>query len=293
MDVRDLEIFLAVAKHLNFSHAGKAVHLSQPSVSIRIHGLEEELQTKLFESIGKRVALTEAGRILEPYAHRVVAALDDSRKAVEEYRGLEQGSLRLGASTTPGMYLVPRVIARFKRQHPRIAISLGINNTRQIEEGVIGDEFDLGIVGGHLISDEIETLTWRTDELVLVIAPGHPLARKKHLKLRDLAKERLINREAGSATRALSEKYLKLPNLSPETFLELGNPESVKVAVQEGLGIAFLSRFAVEMELKAKSLIALKIPGINISRELKIIYRKGRHLSRAATALIEAAQGLN
>lgn len=292
MDVRDLEVFLALAKHLNFSHAGEEVHLSQPSVSVRIHRLEDELQARLFEQIGKKIVLTEAGRILEPYARRVVAALDDSRQAIDEYRGLEQGSLRIGASTTPGIYVVPRIIGIFRRQYPKIAIRLGINNTRHVEEGIINNEFDLGFVGGHLIGNEIDMLSWRTDELVLIVPPGHPLARRRHIQPCDLEKETFITREPGSATRAVVEKYLQMPNLPPEASLELGNPEAVKLAVKDGLGIAFLSRFAIEMELKAKSLAVLKIPSLDINRELKIIYRKGRHLSRAAIAFIETAQRL-
>ena len=292
MDVRDLEVFLAVAKHLNFSRAGEEVHLSQPSVSIRIHRLEDELQTRLFEQIGKKTALTEGGRILEPYARRAVAALDDSRRAIEEYRGLEQGGLRIGASTTPGMYLVPRIIARFKHQHPKIVVRLGITNTRQVEEGIISNDFDLGFVGGHLISNEIETLSWRTDELVLIIPPGHSLARKRDITPDELEKETFIIREPGSATRAVIEKSLQLPGVGPETSLELGNPEAVKLAVRDGLGISFVSKFSVGTELKAKTLFSPKLKGVKIYRELKIIYRKGRHLSRADNVLIETAKRL-
>jgi DNA-binding transcriptional LysR family regulator len=292
MDIRDLEVFLAMVRHLNFSHAGQEVHLSQPSVSIRIHRLEDELQTKLFEQLGKKIALTEAGRILEPYARRAVAALDDSRRAIEEYRGLEQGLLRIGASTTPGMYLVPRVIANFKHKHPKIAVRLGIKNTRQIEEGIISSEFDLGIVGGHLISDEIETITWRTDELVLTVPRGHRLSRKRQITPVDLADEEFINREPGSATQAVIEKHMHLPSLPLESSLEMGNPETVKLAIKDGLGIAFLSRFAIETDLRARTLVALNVRGLHMSRELKIIYRKGRHLSGADSAFIEMARQL-
>jgi DNA-binding transcriptional LysR family regulator len=292
MDVRDLEVFLAMVKHLNFSHAGEEIHLSQPSVSIRIHRLEEELQVRLFEQIGKKVLLSEAGRLLEPHARRILAAFEDSRRTIEEYRGLEQGSLRIGASTTPGMYVVPRIIARFMHLHPKIAVHLVIKNTRQIEEAIINNEFDLGFVGGHLAGDEIETVPWRIDELVLIVPPGHPLAHRTDIKPSDLAKETFINREQGSATRAVVEKHLQLPGVSTERSLELGNPEAVKLAVRDGLGVSFVSKFAVEAELKAKALSSPKIIGVKIYRELKIIYRKGRHLSRADNALIETAKHL-
>ena len=292
MDVRDFEVFLALVKHLNFTRAGEEVHLSQPSVSVRIRRLEEELQVKLFDYIGKKVVLLDAGRLLEPYAHHAVTALDNARQAIREFQGLERGSLRIGASTTPGMYLVPRIIAKFHGQHPKIAIRLSIKNTGQVEEGIIKNEFDLGFVGGHLISDEIEMLPWLTDELVLVVPPDHTLARRKQIKLSKLAKERFIYREPGSATRAVVEKKMRELNLPLEAAVELGNPEAVKQAVIGGLGIAFLSKFAIEMELKAKSLMAVKIRGVRINRELKIIHPNGRHLSRAAIALIETAQQL-
>jgi DNA-binding transcriptional LysR family regulator len=292
MDVRDFEVFLALVKHLNFTRAGEEVHLSQPSVSVRIRRLEEELQVKLFDYVGKKVVLLEAGRLLEPYARHAVTALDNARQAIREFQGLERGSLRIGASTTPGMYLVPRIIAKFHGQHPKIAIRLSIKNTGQVEEGIIKNEFDLGFVGGHLISDEIEMLPWLTDELVLVVPPDHTLARRKQIKLSKLAKERFIYREPGSATRAVVEKKMRELNLPLEAAVELGNPEAVKQAVIGGLGIAFLSKFAIEMELKAKSLMAVKIRGVRINRELKIIHPNGRHLSRAAIALIETAQQL-
>src|SRR5918911_5762955 len=199
MDVRDLEVFLSVAKNLNFTRAGDEVHLSQPSISVRVRKLESELGIKLFEHVGKRVALTEAGRTLMPYARRVVAALDDARHAVEELQGLERGTLRIGASTTPGMYLVPKIVARFKRRHPKIEVRLEIKDTRQIEEEVLRNEFDFGFVGGHLIGNEVEVIPWLTDEIVLVAPPDHLLTRKKRVGLRDLRGERFISREQGSA----------------------------------------------------------------------------------------------
>jgi LysR family transcriptional regulator, low CO2-responsive transcriptional regulator len=114
MDVRDLEVFLSVAKHLNYTRAGDEVHLSQPSVSVRVRQLEAELGVKLFEQLGKKVALTEAGRLLIPYAQRVIAAVEDAEHAIQDLQGLQHGSLRIGASTTPGMYIIPKTIARFR-----------------------------------------------------------------------------------------------------------------------------------------------------------------------------------
>src|SRR6185503_15464467 len=137
MDIRDLQVFLAVSTRLNFTRAAEDVHLSQPSVSVRIRQLEQELGVKLFEQLGKQVVLTEAGKVLEPHARRVVAAIDNASHAIEDLQGLERGLIRIGASTTPGTYLVPGIIARFKKDHPKIEIRLSVKDTQRVEEGVI------------------------------------------------------------------------------------------------------------------------------------------------------------
>ncbi|MBA3440211.1 MAG: LysR family transcriptional regulator [Pyrinomonadaceae bacterium] len=292
MDVRDLEVFLAVAKRLNFTRAGEDVHLSQPSVSIRVRQLEQELGVRLFEQLGKKIALTDAGKLLEPHARRVVAAVDDARRAIEEYQGLASGVLCIGASTTPGMYLVPRIIAEFKRKHPKVVVHLGIKNTRQVEEGILSNDFDLGFVGGHLIGKEVEATRWMIDELILIMPPDHPLAARKQIRMRELTKERFVSRERGSATRAVVEEYLHKLQVEVETVMELSNPEAVKGAVRSGLGVAFMSKFAVETEVRAGALVAKRVKEIEISREMKIVYRKDKHLSKAMSAFIETARSL-
>ena len=290
MDVRDLQVFLSVSKHLNYTRAGQEINLSQPSVSVRIRQLEAELGVKLFEQLGKKVVLTDAGQLLVPYANRVIAAVDDAHHAIDELQGLERGSLRIGASTTPGMYLVPQVVAQFKHSHPKIEIHLRIKDTREVENGVLSNEFDFGFVGGHLATREVSAVPWLTDELLLVVSPGHRLAGKKTVRKEDLSDERFIVREFGSATRATIVAQLQQANFELATVIELENPESIKRAVQSGLGIAFISKFAISTELRAKTLIAIRVRDLTINRELKIVHRKDKHLSRAAVAFIKMAR---
>ena len=289
MDIRDLEVFLAVAARLNFTRAAEDVHLSQPSVSVRMRELERELGVKLFEQLGRQVALTEAGRLLEPHARRVVAAMDDARHAVEELQGLERGLVLLGASTTPGTYLVPAIIARYK-DHPQIEIRLSVKDTRRVEEGVLANDFDFGFVGGHLVSGEVEATPWIIDEIQLVVSPNHPFATRKQIRLHDLKGEKFIFREPGSATQAVVSAALQDVSTEVEQVLEADNPGVAKQAVQSGLGVAFISLFAIRTELRAKTLKTVKVEGLNIRRELKIVHRKDKHLSRAARALIETAK---
>jgi DNA-binding transcriptional LysR family regulator len=290
MDIRDLQVFLAVSTRLNFTRAGEDVHLSQPSVSVRMRQLEEELGVKLFEQLGKRVALTEAGQLLVPYATRVIAAMSDAREAIEGLRGLERGALRIGASTTPGMYVIPRTIAHFKRRYPKIEVHLAVKDTRQIEQGVIRNEFDFGFVGGHLAGDEVDVLPWITDEIILIVPLGHRLARNRSVTPQDLSSEKFIFREQGSATRAVVATHLRKFRVDAEAVMEIENPESVKKAVQNGLGIAFISAFAAKTDLKARTLVSVEIRNLKILRELKIVYRRDKHLSRAAQTFIEMAR---
>lgn len=293
MDVRDLQVFLSVARHLNFTRAGEEVHLSQPSVSVRMRQLERDLGSKLFEQLGKKIALTEAGQLLVPYARRVIATMSDARQAIDELQGLERGLLRIGASTTPGMYLIPRTIAHFKQRYPKIEVHLAVKDTRQIEEGVISNEFDFGFVGGHLAGDEVDVLPWITDEIVLIVPLGHPLARMRSVAAQDLSSEKFIFRGQGSATRAVVATHLRKLRVDAESIMEIENPESVKKAVQNGLGLAFISAFAAETDLKAKTLVAVKVRNLEIRRELKIVYRRDKHLSRAAQTFIEMARKLD
>jgi len=215
--------------------------------------------------------------------------MDDARHSVEELQGLERGTVRVGASTTPGTYLVPGIIARFKHDHPKVEIRLSVKDTRRVEEGVLENDFDFGFVGGHLVSREVEVIPWITDQILLVVTPKHPLAKRRQVRIRDLKGEKFIFREPGSATQAAVSAALNDIGIEVESVMEADNPGVAKQAVQSGLGIAFLSHFAIRTELRAKTLKAVKVQGLDIKRELKIVHRKDKHLSRAARELIETA----
>ena len=167
---------------------------------------------------------------------------------------------------------------------------LTVKDTRQIEEGVIKNEFDFGFVGGHLTGDEVDVVPWLTDKLVLIVPVNHRLARKSIVNPQDLLGEKFIIREEGSATRAVVANHLRESSIELEVVMEMANPESVKKAVQNGLGIAFISAFAVETELNASTLVAVKIRALQIARDLKVVCRKDKHLSTAARAFIKASQ---
>ena len=287
MTLRQLEVFLAVARARSFRRAAERVALSQSALSQQVKELERELGAPVFDRLGRTVALTEAGRVLEAHAQRVFATLQGARDAIGELRGLERGSLVLGASSTPGIYLLPWLLGRFKRRYPRIAVALRIGNTREIEERVRATEVDLGIVGGHLAGFE-ETCVEAslTDRLVLIVPPTHRWARKRTVLPAELGDECLLQREEGSATRRVTEGALEQAGVALRTCLELGHTEAIKQGVRAGLGVAFVSRYAARNEVAHGQLRALDIKGLTIQRHFHVIRHEAKSLTPAARAFL-------
>lgn len=293
MTLHQLRIFRAVARHLNFTRAAQELHLSQPSVSMQIQQLEEELGVPLFEQVGKRVYLSEAGKVLEGYVHRVMALLEEAREAIGEIKGLKRGHLHIGASTTPGIYLLPRIMGEFKARYPGIEVFLEIANTRQVKEKIVRNEIDLGFVGGELeVKGEIRTEPYLTDELILVAAPGHPLAGRGEIGPEELSGEGFILREPGSATRELALKALEGFSVEVKPAMELGNPEAVKQTVAAGLGISFVSRFSVLSEIAEGKLVAIPVKGLSFKRQLFILSHRDKRPLPLAVAFLECARAV-
>jgi DNA-binding transcriptional LysR family regulator len=286
--LRQFEVFLAVAKAGSFRAAAEAMHLSQPALSQHVAEMERELGTRLFDRLGRKIALTEAGRILEEHALRLFASLASAREAVADLSGLKRGSLVIGASTTPGIYVLPGIIAAFQEKYPGVALSLRIDNSTLIEEQIRGNEVDLGVVGGHALRLGEECVAaGLLDELVLIVPPGHPWAGRREIQPARLRDQRLLIREEGSATRQLTERALQQAGGSITASMELGHTEAIKQAVMAGLGVAFVSIHAVQGELAAGRLRALRLRGARIRRHFHIIHNEARTLSASARTFIE------
>lgn len=292
MTLRQVEVFLAVAREKSFSLAAEKIHLSQPTLSEHVRELEHELGKPLFFRRGRTVTLTEAGRVFEPYAASVVAAVEGARQAIVELDGLSHGSLLVGASTTPGLYVLPGIIARFRARYPGIELRLQIANSRLIEERVREKELDLGVVGGHMLGPGQECLAaGLLDELVLVVAPEHPWSKRRDIAPARLADAPLLMREDGSATRRVTERALRQAGISFRTGMELDHTEAIKQAVMAGLGVAFLSTHAVRGEVATGRLRALRIHGMRIHRHFHVIHHEARRLGASARAFMQALEG--
>jgi DNA-binding transcriptional LysR family regulator len=286
--LRQLEVFLAVARAGSFRAAAETLHLSQPALSQHVAELERELGARLLDRLGRRVALTEAGRVLEDHARRVFATLASARENVAELEGLKQGSLFIGASTTPGIYVLPRLAARFQELYPGITLRVRIANSAAIEEQIHANELDLGVVGGHGVRPSEECLSAGvSDELVLVVPPGHTWARRREIGVELLAAERLLIREEGSATRQVTERALELAGARIGLTMELGHTEAIKQAVMAGLGVAFLSIHAIRVELETRRLSALRLRGHRVRRHFHVIHNEARTLGASARAFVK------
>jgi DNA-binding transcriptional LysR family regulator len=287
MDFPRLSVFLAVARHLNFRRAAETLHLSQPAVSKHIHLLEAELGLALFERRGNRVALTEAGRMLQDYGQRVSMLTDEIRRALAELQGLQRGGLRIGASTTPGLYLLPERLARFRVDHPGVETQLVIGNSADISRRVASGELDLGFVGALPDAGGLQVRPFAEDEVVLIAPPRHPLARRaagKATGLAALAQETWIMREAGSGTREVALAGLAEQGITPARTMELSGCEAVKRAVAAGLGVGFVSRQAIGLEVEHGLLTVVDEPELRFRRLLYLITRKDARPSPAVLA---------
>ena len=289
--IRQLEVFLAVARAGSFRRAADRVHLSQPALSQHVGELERGLGARLFDRRGRTVALTEAGQILENHALRVFATLASAREAIADLADGSRGPLVVGASTTPGVYLMPALMSTLAREQPGISVDLRIANSRVIEEQVRANELDLGVVGGHGLRPGEECLAAGVlDELVLVVPPGHAWARRARLDLSVLVRERLLMREEGSATRQVTERALEQADVKIGRMLVLDHTEAIKQAVMAGLGVAFVSIYAVRGELETGRLVRVRLRSLDIQRHFHVIHNEARTLTVRAQALIAALQ---
>jgi len=284
MTIRQLEVFLAIAHAQSFSRAAERIHLSQPTLSEHMKELEDELGVPLFIRHSRSVSLTEPGRVFEDYATRVVATLAAGRQAIAELDGLKRGSLVVGASTTPGTYVLPARIAQFREHYPGIAVALRIGNSRAVEERVRDGEVDLAVIGGHVLGpSERCVAAGIVDELQLIVPPDYPV-KGRSLPPGRLARERLLIREEGSATRQATERALRQAGVTLRPAMELDHTETVKRAVMAGLGIAFVSRYAVEDEVRSGRLRVLAVQRMNVRRHFHVIHDERRPLSASARA---------
>jgi LysR family transcriptional regulator, low CO2-responsive transcriptional regulator len=287
VSLHQLTVFRMVARHQSFSRAAEELYISQPAVSAHVRELERLYGIDLFEPVGRRVRLTEAGRLLQEYADRLLALVEESRRALDELKGLSRGHLAVGASTIPGAYFLPQALSRFRELHPGVEVELRLGDTHDAVGMVRRGEVELAVVGESREEDGLHRRPYRTDRLVLVVAPQHRWAREGLTEVAALAEEPFILRERGSSTRENAEALLRRIKVSPRVLLEWESTEAIKKAVEAGLGVSLLSEHAVALEVDHGLLRVIRHPALVCQRQFFIVCSRDRRLSPVARAFHE------
>jgi DNA-binding transcriptional LysR family regulator len=285
MEDHKLKVFCTVAETKSFSKASEIIHLTQPAVSLQIQALEEVYETKLFDRSSSSVTLTPSGEILYKYAKEILTVYARAEKDIGEITGLVKGSISIGASTTIGNYLLPNVISDFKKKNPKIKIHLLVGNTKRVVELLNAGNVDMGMVEGETSRYKIVTEKLITDELSLIVPPYHPWAKKKEVSLTEVMKEPLIFREEGSGTRQVIEKYFTKRGISTHTMqitTILGSTEAIKEAVENGTGVAVVSKWAVRRENRYGSIQNVKFKEGKMLRDFSLVFNRNTVTSYAA-----------
>ncbi len=292
MDLWQLHIFCKVVEYKSFSKAGKAVHLSQPTISSHIRDLEDHFGCRLIDRLARQAAPTRAGELLYAYARRLISLREETEAALAEFQGRIKGRLVIGGSTIPGTYILPRLVGDFTRAHPEATVALRIGDTDKIIEETLEGRIEFGIVGAKSKDKRIAQEKVIEDEMRLIVPAAHPWAGQKSIPFNRLTNEPFISRERGSGTLKSIQICLSRGAASTESLAivaEMGSTEAVCQGIKNGVGISILSTLAVAEELQAGTLMALSLEGIDLTRAFYLTTHKSRSpspLCRAFLALI-------
>jgi LysR family transcriptional regulator, low CO2-responsive transcriptional regulator len=290
--LRHLRIFEAVANHQSISRAAVELHLTQPAVSMQMKQLEEQIGVPLVEQVGKRMFLTDAGRELCGHARDIASRMVDLNAAMDQFRDLERGMLRLAVVSTAN-YFLPRLVAEFHQRYPGVRVNLQVANREVVLAHLADNSTDLAITGRPPDSLDVVAQHFMDNPLVVIAAPGHPLAAEKRISLQRLAEEILVVREPGSGTRAAMEKHFTDHGLAYRAGCELSTNEALKQSVRAGLGLGVVSAQTIDLELQTGCLVVLPVQDFPILRRWYVLHRTHKRLSAAALTFREQLLALD
>ena len=281
LTLRQLQLFDAVARHLSFSRASGELHLSQPAVSMQIKQLEEAVGMSLFEQVGKKIFLTDAGREVQRSSQEISQNLLDLEGALADLQGLKSGRLIVGVVSTASVFAT-RLMAHYRKLQPEVQLTLNVVNRETLLHQLAYNETDLAIMGQPPEGRDLSSQAFMRNPLVLVAAMNHPLAGECAIPFSRLAGQPLLGREPGSGTRSAMEAIFRKHGIGLTPAMEMNNNEAIKQAVEVGLGLGVVSLHTVEHELRAGRMVALDVEGFPIMRDWYLVYRQGKRLSPAA-----------
>ena len=280
-----LKVFRAVAEHLNFHKAAEQLFLTQPAVTLQIQALENDLGVRLFDRAGGKISLTAQGTILLGYANKVAQLVAEAERELDGGDGKVSGELPLGVSTTIAQYVLPRLLGAFLEEHPHVQFSLHSGNTSQIVQFLLKGKVSLGLIEGPSRERGVRTEPFMEDELVLITPRSYE---SDQLSRAQFVQSNLLMREHGSGTRHVIEKALERAGFKLKSFgkvMDLDSTEAIKSAVEAGLGVAFVSRWAISKELELGTLKLANVAGLRITRQSTLITRTGPEPQGPAGAL--------
>jgi LysR family transcriptional regulator, low CO2-responsive transcriptional regulator len=280
---RQLKVFEAVARHLSFTQAAQELHLTQPAVSMQIKQLEETTGLPLFEQLGKKTYLTEAGREMYQYSHSISALLNEAEEVLEQLKGVQTGRLNISVASTAN-YFATRLLAAFAKQYPGTSFSLDVTNRATLLHQLSHNEKDLVIMGRPPAEMDLITEAFMENPLVIIAPPDHPLAGRRNIPLAQLQAETFVVREPGSGTFIAMERFFTEHGVNLTTGMEMTSNEAIKQAVEAGLGLGIVSIHTLELELESGRLITLDVNMFPILRHWYVVHRKGKRLSPVAMA---------
>lgn len=287
MNMNQLKIFHAVAGLLNFTRAAEELHLTQPGISKHVKALEEYYGTPLFDRLGKRVVLTQAGEILLKTTTSLFTLLDESKARIDDLTGLTGGKLTIGGSATIATYILPKMLMHFRKVAPAVEITVDTAFSRQIVDKVLDNILELGFVGHYQPDARLAVHVFMRDRMALVVSPHHPWAtRKSPVCLTELADQMFMLSKKGSGTWRFLSDMFNSSGIVLKNTMELGTTEGLKQAVAAGLGISIISKHVLSGELTNGMLIEIPLDCEGLERELLLVYHKDRYLSQAARTFI-------
>jgi DNA-binding transcriptional LysR family regulator len=290
MNLHQLHVFYEVASARSFTAAATKLHLTQPAATWQVKRLEEAYDVRLLDRAGKRVSLTEEGKVLFDFAGRILRLSRETDEALSDLRGLPMGTLRIDATYIVGDYYLPGLLEALHRQHPDLAYQIGIGNSSQVIENTLAQRNDIGICAHDPIHPKLETRRILTDILVAVVGPTHPFARRRTIALQELAGQPLILREQGSSPRRTIDEVLKRHGIAPRVVMESASTPIIKRFAANGVGVAILSQQVMAKELQEGLLRLVPFRDAEVAYHFYLIRHRDRWASRSVKAFIEMAQ---
>ncbi len=281
--LRQLKVFTAVAKLSSYTRAAEELFLSQPAVSIQVKQLEEHIGMPLFEQIGKKIHLTQAGKEVQHYSLATFRQLEEMEDVLEAMQGLSSGRLDIAVASTIN-YFAPKLLAAFSHRYPNIDLTLEVTNRETLKKRLIANERDIILMGQPPAKMDLEATPFMENPLVIIAPPDHPLTKERQIPLQRLTKETFLIREPGSGTRLAMERFFQDRKIDYKRGMAMSQNTAIKQAVRAGMGLAVVSKHTIELEVETGRLQILDVVEFPIIRTWHIVYPHGKRLSPAAQA---------